>query len=306
MAYVNNLLYYCQQNASRVGLFRTILILIILVNPSGDLFPTSDFPKGADTIGRHLGCKLTFLPAHPNLFGKEVQMQSVGDKKTFLALWLACLVGSWSVLPYLYHFEMLPSTVPLFQMAWIITLQSAVTFAIACWLSYWLLPKTDLSPFGTDNFVKRILLPGAVAGLLAGLTVYIFDRTLFQSSVFSGTQPPAWMAMLASVYGAVNEEVSLRLFLFTLVYFLIGKVFRKSDANRQIFLWTTNVLVALAFGLGHLPAAMTLITPSGFEIFRILLLNAIPGLVFGWLYWSRGLWCAMVAHFAADLMIHAL
>ena len=65
-----------------------------------------------------------------------------------------------------------------------------------------------------------------------------------------------------------------------------------------------NLLVALIFGLGHLPTALKLTTPSGFEITRILLLNGIPGLVFGWLYWSRGFWTAILAHFVADLVIH--
>jgi membrane protease YdiL (CAAX protease family) len=66
----------------------------------------------------------------------------------------------------------------------------------------------------------------------------------------------------------------------------------------------TNIIVALIFGLGHLPAAFKLIEPSFYEISRILLLNGIPGVVFGWLYWSRGLRAAMTAHFVADLMIH--
>lgn len=63
-------------------------------------------------------------------------------------------------------------------------------------------------------------------------------------------------------------------------------------------------MVAIIFGLGHLPVAFKLVTPSFFEIFRILLLNWIPGIAFGWLYWSRGLWTAMTAHFMADLVLH--
>jgi membrane protease YdiL (CAAX protease family) len=64
------------------------------------------------------------------------------------------------------------------------------------------------------------------------------------------------------------------------------------------------VIVAIIFGLGHLPAAFKLVEPSSFEVIRVLLLNGIPGIVFGWLYWSRGLWTAMTAHFVTDLVIH--
>jgi len=45
---------------------------------------------------------------------------------------------------------------------------------------------------------------------------------------------------------------------------------------------------------------------SFLEIFQVLLLIGIPGIIFGWLYWSRGLWTAITAHFIADLMIHVI
>nr|MBP7074489.1 CPBP family intramembrane metalloprotease [Rhabdochlamydiaceae bacterium] len=109
---------------------------------------------------------------------------------------------------------------------------------------------------------------------------------------------------LASIYGAVNEEVLLRLFLLTLIYFLLSKFVNRD--KRLYVLWTANILAALIFGLGHLPAAFKLASPSPFEIFRILFLNGLAGVVFGWLYWSRGLWTAMAAHFATDLMIHVI
>jgi membrane protease YdiL (CAAX protease family) len=41
-------------------------------------------------------------------------------------------------------------------------------------------------------------------------------------------------------------------------------------------------------------------------IARALILNGIPGIAFGWLYWRRGLEAAMVAHFSADLVLHVL
>jgi membrane protease YdiL (CAAX protease family) len=37
---------------------------------------------------------------------------------------------------------------------------------------------------------------------------------------------------------------------------------------------------------------------------RTILVNAAAGLVFGWLYWRRGLEVAMLAHFSADLVLH--
>ena len=117
---------------------------------------------------------------------------------------------------------------------------------------------------------------------------------------------PPWAGALASIYGAANEEVLMRLFFLTLVYFIFTKLRRVGDSKRLICLWTANVIVAIVFGIGHLPLVLKLASPSAIGISRVLLLNSIAGMVFGWLYWSRGLWAAMLAHFVADLMIHVV
>jgi len=89
-----------------------------------------------------------------------------------------------------------------------------------------------------------------------------------------------------------------------LIYFLFSKAIKIRGGNRLPILWSVNLLVALLFGIGHLPAAFKLASPSAFEIFRVLFLNGIAGIVFGWLYWSRGLWTAIAAHVVTDLVIH--
>lgn len=226
-------------------------------------------------------------------------------KRLFLVLWVLCIFGSWSVLPYMRYLGIVPSSVSFAKVFLLSTIQSIVFFGIICWLSYFLVPKTDLSPFSADRPLRRIIYPGIIAGIAVGLIIYLLDITIFKSSLLSGVHPPAWTGLLASFYGGINEEVLLRLFFFTLLYFLFRKIFKFQAQNRLFFLWLTNAIVAIVFGLGHLPAAFKLVTPSSFEVFRVLLLNGIPGIAFGWLYWSRGLWTAMGAHFVTDLVIHA-
>jgi hypothetical protein len=41
-------------------------------------------------------------------------------------------------------------------------------------------------------------------------------------------------------------------------------------------------------------------------VIRTLVLNGFAGLVFGWLYWRRGLLAAMIAHTSADVVLHVL
>jgi len=41
-------------------------------------------------------------------------------------------------------------------------------------------------------------------------------------------------------------------------------------------------------------------------VVRTVLLNSIAGVLFGWLYWRRGLLAAMVSHFSADIVLHVI
>jgi membrane protease YdiL (CAAX protease family) len=70
--------------------------------------------------------------------------------------------------------------------------------------------------------------------------------------------------------------------------------------------WIANILAAVLFGLGHLPALTTLVPITPLVIAREVVLNGLLGIVFGWLYWKRGLEAAMISHFSADIVLHVL
>jgi membrane protease YdiL (CAAX protease family) len=95
----------------------------------------------------------------------------------------------------------------------------------------------------------------------------------------------------------------MRLFLLSLFVFIMMKVTGKKQKNAAM-VWIAIILVSIIFGLGHLPitAAVTAITP--WIIFRAILLNGIGGVVFGWLYWKKGLESAVIAHFWQDIVLH--
>lgn len=222
-------------------------------------------------------------------------------KKLFFILWFLSILGALAILPYASYLGTISSSALTPKAVLIFTLQVALFFGLICWFSYWLLQRTDLKPFSKPSFSFACL-----AGCAVGLSIYALDILIFKSTVLFETTPPLWTGLLGSFYGAIDEEVLLRLFLFTLIYYLCRKIFKFDPRHRFQFLWSINILVALAFGLGHLPATFQLITPTTIDIVRILFLNAIGGLVFGWLYWTRGIWSAMVAHFVADLVLHVL
>jgi hypothetical protein len=143
----------------------------------------------------------------------------------------------------------------------------------------------------------------AAIGLVAGAIVVGLDVALFAHTLAGGGQ--RWRGLLASFYGGIVEEILMRLFLTTALARLVMLVTRARTLTAPIAA-TAIALAALLFGAGHLPAAAQLGPLDALAVVRVLALNGIVGLACGWLYWRRGLEHAMVAHFAADLVLHVL
>jgi len=155
------------------------------------------------------------------------------------------------------------------------------------------------------NELKQAYPLAIKLGVLAGVLIIGFDYLLsFFMEPIASVNAPIWQGLLASFYGGVVEEILLRLFLVTLIIWLIGKIFGNRSGNPSyISFWISILVAAIIFGLGHLPAtsALTAITPL--VVFRAVLLNGIGGVIFGWLYWKKGLESAMMAHFTADIIL---
>lgn len=118
---------------------------------------------------------------------------------------------------------------------------------------------------------------------------------------------PIWKRLVIAFDSAILEELIFRLFLLSLVAWLFSRLWHDSNSlpDRGV-LWAANVIVAIGFGLAHLPSwsAVTTLTPA--IVITVVLLNSIGGITFGYLYFERGLEAAMLAHFAADVVLHGL
>ena len=141
------------------------------------------------------------------------------------------------------------------------------------------------------------------------MLIAAIDRTLFagEAQRLSGmNRPPGRAAgLVATAYGAITEEILLRLGLQTILAAIIRNLRHEpltqpSDGT----LWTAIALSSLLFGAGHLPAARMMAGLTPRTVARVVLLNGILGLLFGYLYWQRGLEDAMLAHAGADLTLH--
>ena len=253
--------------------------------------------------------------------------------KVFFIVWGAVIFGVIAILPYSLELQGgilqeldLPISLPLLISIQIA--QSAVLLGVLTALGLFFanriglgLPILEARLNGESVVDKlRAILPvsitvGVVASLLIiGLELIYFQPALLRELGDSAdalnlqtAQPAAWKGFLASFYGGIVEEVLLRLFIMSL-FAWIGSFISKTTDGRpaSAVFWMANILAAVLFGLGHLPATAMIIPLTPLVITRAIVLNGLAGIGFGYLYWKRGLESAMIAHFSADIVLHVL
>lgn len=231
----------------------------------------------------------------------------------FLVLWLASVISAVLVLPYALSLqpgllESLPVPLPIALLASVA--QSAVLLALAVFAGLRAAdavglrtPLTNALVGGgsvRDAFLALRPAPAAVIGGAVGIAILFLDAIVFAPLLPEFTQASATIGgsrlagFLASFYGGIGEEILTRLFLVSVIAWIL----------RGRAIWLAIIVAAVLFGAGHLPAAAAISPLTPLFVLRILLLNSIGGVVFGWIYWRRGLEAAMLAHFCADLVLH--
>ena len=166
--------------------------------------------------------------------------------------------------------------------------------------------------------LRRILPVSIILGVILALVIITLEVLVFQPALvaqlgenaltgLSAVKPTAWQGLLASLYGAINEEILLRLCVMSFLVWLGRFVSRTADGKPTLaVLWIANILAALLFGLGHLPATAVLVPLTPLVVMRSIVLNGLIGVGFGYLYFKHGLESAMISHFSADIVLHVL
>jgi membrane protease YdiL (CAAX protease family) len=251
--------------------------------------------------------------------------------KIFFIVWIAAVVGVIAIIPYsltLQSGTLEGLNLPMPLVLLISIAQNAVMFGILTALGLLFanriglgLPILEARLRGetVGDKVRAILPLSIIIGVVASLLIVALDTFAFQPAMLrelgdsantlnlQTSQPPAWQGFLASFYGGISEEVMLRLFVMSLIAWL-GSFISKTTEGKptSAVFWTANILAAVLFGLGHLPATANLIPLTPLVITRAIVLNGLAGVAFGWLYWKRGLESAIIAHFSADIVLHVL
>lgn len=224
------------------------------------------------------------------------------------SLWLLAMSGvvivAFAMLPQL--LTTLPQQVPLGVALTASILQSSLILAVAVWVGASLskplglgAPVLEAALTKSDAWseLRRQFIPAAIVGSMVGAQLGIF-KSLAPVEVLNVAQTVNIPIAVKILYGGITEEVLMRWGVMTALIWLPWRIWqKKAGTPKRAYVVSAVLLTAVLFGLGHLPAATAMeIKLTAPVIAYIIVGNALPGILFGVLYWRNGIEAAMIAH----------
>lgn len=239
--------------------------------------------------------------------------------RAFLRLYALGLLGVATLplvaIPLLQARGLPPEAPSLPVLAALAMVQPSLLLAAAVAIGIRLAPAVGLRSYLAEGVALRELLARlrraaplaaglgvACALLLAAADALVFRPLLpdfFAKVERMQTVGPAGLGglLVGVLYGGITEELLMRWGLMTLLVWVGWRVLqRRRGVPSRGVLWMAIALAAVTFAAGHLPAAAAIEPLSAAQVARIGLLNALPGMLFGWLYARHALEAAMLAH----------
>jgi hypothetical protein len=152
--------------------------------------------------------------------------------------------------------------------------------------------------------LSDILIFGLLGGVLSGVCLSLLGL------VFNPILPTEFKELGESLqptlaarflYGGLTEEILMRFGLMTLIIWLFSLVLKETTSAAY---WIGIIMAAIVFAIGHFPVAYQAVdNPTTALLSYILIGNSIGGIVFGWLYWKKGLESAFIAHIFAHVIM---
>jgi len=257
--------------------------------------------------------------------------------KIFFILVVAATVGLIAIIPYSFALQgpdalaraAAQTKMPLPLLVAVQIGSQLIIFAVAIWVGLSFANSIGLGLPILESALKgepvgqkiKAILPGSIIlGVVGGLLIIPLDLFVFHPALVaqlgaaanplvgrSATTPTWWQGLLASFYGGLDEEILLRLCVMSFLAWLGRFVAKNAEGKPTVAVfWVANVIAAILFGLGHLPATAALVPLTSLVVLRAVVLNAVIGVATGYLYFTRGLESAMLSHFSADIILHVL
>ena len=150
------------------------------------------------------------------------------------------------------------------------------------------------------DVVKSGVVGGVIAGILITIIASIFTPFLPQEFIELGENlRPSLAARF--LYGGLTEEILMRFGLMTLVVWITYQVVGR--LTNKVY-WIGILIAAFIFALGHFPIVFNILgNPSALLLVFILIGNLSAGIIFGYMYWKKGLESAFIAHIFAHIVM---
>ena len=245
-------------------------------------------------------------------------MKNVINWKLFFILLITCVITSMLVIPY--SLALTSSEIEISAILLLLTVvQNLFLFSVATFFGLFFSKRVEMGMPILQNALegkkqtkelKSIIVPSICLGILTGILIVLlsipFNKLIPELHLLE-VSVSAWKAFLASFYGGIAEEILLRLFLVSLLVWITFKIKKTKDGHpTNIGIWLSIIVASVIFGLGHLPATAQITSLTGIVVIRAIALNGVGGIIFGWLYWKKGLESAMIAHFSTDIVLHII
>lgn len=256
----------------------------------------------------------------------STQPNQIHFGKTLLALCALALPGILSLIPVIMgQIESLPPDVlgelaemPPALVVALLLINPLILLIITVVIGNLLAPRVGLRSLvaekvshGTPIWPQlRPHIPMALGiGILFAFVVLGLDALMnpFEGTDLAVAEPATLSGLLSQLllgllYGGIVEELLLRWGVMSLLVWIGWRIFQRGQGQAHpVLVWVAITLAAVLFGIGHLPAMASMVELTPLIVFRTILLNALGGMIFGWLYWRRSLEVAMVAHAAGHI-----
>ena len=150
--------------------------------------------------------------------------------------------------------------------------------------------------------IKEFLKVGVISGVALGIIltlVSIFSEQMINSELFNSQLNSELSLVTRLMYGGITEEIILRFGLMTFLVWIMSKI-TKSESN-SVFL-VAILISSLLFAVAHLPVVYATVEVVSLGLVTYILIgNSIGGLVYGYLYWKKGLECSMISHMTTHI-----
>lgn len=164
--------------------------------------------------------------------------------------------------------------------------------------------------------VTRLVRPAvwAALGLAVGLFLLAVIRLVIEPAVpaigsrmVAAGRLPVWRRAAIIYVAAVGEELIFRLLLLSAVAGVAARLLRLPGyVPTPAVVWTANGVSALAFAAVHLPAWGGAASLGVALALAVLTLNAVGGVVLGYVFVHRGIVAAIWTHAGADCAIQLI